>query len=219
LETIQKHDSQNSHRVKVKICGITRPDDAQSATNLGADAIGLVFYQGSRRAVTIQQALDIVRVLPPFVSRVGLFVNADPEEIEAILKEVPLDVLQFHGEESSEACRRYSKPYIKAVRMQDGVDLASIETQYAESCALLLDTYKEGTQGGTGASFDWAIVPKGLSKPIIIAGGLTPENVGRAIAEVSPYGVDVSGGVESSHGIKDAAKIAAFMQGVSNANP
>ncbi|MCI0400110.1 MAG: phosphoribosylanthranilate isomerase [Gammaproteobacteria bacterium] len=214
-------ESQNlrgSPRVKVKICGITRPEDARSAANLGADAIGLVFYQGSRRAVTVHEALNIVRVLPPFVSKVGLFVDATANEIEAILSDVPLDVLQFHGEESPEVCRRYSIPYIKAVRMRENVDLASIEEEYADACGLLLDSYKEGVKGGAGESFDWSKVPKHLSKPIILAGGLTPENVGRAIAEVGPYAVDVSGGVESSYGVKDAAKIAAFMRGVSNAN-
>jgi len=204
-------------RVRVKICGITRPADALAAACLGADAIGLVFYTGSPRAISIDRARDIVAVLPPFVSKVGLFVNARPEEINAALENVALDILQFHGDESPDQCRGYSKPYIKAVRMRKSVDLESFPDRFSDAMAFLLDAHVAGIRGGTGQTFDWSRIPAGLAKPIILAGGLTSENVAEAIRRVSPYAVDVSGGVESGKGIKDPAKIAEFIREVRNA--
>ncbi len=206
--------TQSPARVRVKICGITRCEDALAAVRLGADAIGLVFYASSPRAVTLAQAQEIVRALPPFVTVVGLFVDAPPEEIRAVLDGVRIDLLQFHGDETPGDCSGYGKPYIKAVRMQEGVDVAEITHRYADASGLLLDSYRAGVAGGTGETFDWARVPPDVDKPIILAGGLTPENVADAIVQVRPYAVDVSGGVESAKGIKDAGKIAAFMRGV-----
>ena len=204
-------------RVRVKICGITRPQDALAAAHLGADAIGLVFFPSSPRAVTIETAKAIVDVLPPFVCKVGLFVNAAPDEINRILKEVTLDLLQFHGDEKPEQCIGHSKPFIKAVRMQDNIDLNAVAGHYADASALLLDSFVEGIHGGTGQVFDWSMVPANIGKPLILAGGLTSANVATAIEKVRPYAVDVSGGVESAKGIKDAQKIAEFIREVRNA--
>ncbi|MEN9460412.1 MAG: N-(5phosphoribosyl)anthranilate isomerase [Pseudomonadota bacterium] len=205
-------------RTRVKICGITRIEDALYAANLGADAIGLVFYAPSPRAVHIAQAREIVQALPPFVSTVGLFVNAEVAEIQETLQAVPLDLLQFHGEESPEYCVQFNRPYIKAIRMQASTDLAQLAQEYATAQALLLDTYVAGVQGGTGIAFDWRQVPREFSKPLILAGGLNPENVQAAISQVRPYAVDVSGGVEASKGIKDPEKLIAFMRGAGNDN-
>ncbi len=201
-------------RTRVKICGITRPEDALTAVRLGADAIGLVFYAPSPRAVTVQQAAAIVRRLPPFVTVVGLFVNATNAELSDVLEQVPLDLLQFHGEESAEACMGHGRPWIKAIRMRPSVDLQQIAQDYAEASGLLLDTYQAGVPGGTGHSFDWSRIPRELASRIILAGGLTPQNVEQAIHLVHPYAVDVSGGVEAAKGIKDADKMAAFIAGV-----
>lgn len=205
-------------RTRVKICGITRIEDALYAANLGADAIGLVFYAPSPRAVHIAQAREIVQALPPFVSTVGLFVNAEVAEIQETLQAVPLDLLQFHGEESPAYCTQFNRPYIKAIRMQASTDLAQLAQEYATAQALLLDTYVAGVQGGTGIAFDWRQVPREFSKPLILAGGLNPENVQAAISQVRPYAVDVSGGVEASKGIKDHEKLIAFMRGAGNDN-
>ncbi|QBQ55472.1 phosphoribosylanthranilate isomerase [Nitrosococcus wardiae] len=205
-------------RTRVKFCGITRREDAIHATRLGADAIGLVFYPHSPRAVSPQQACQIVRELPPFVTVVGLFVNAAADYLHQVLARVPIDILQFHGEESPEECSRYGRPYVKAIRMAEGVDLLGLERVYGSAAALLLDTYQVGVAGGTGQVFDWSRVPEGLSKGIILAGGLTPENVAQAVMKVRPYAVDVSGGVEQTKGVKDAAKMAAFMRGVYSVN-
>ncbi|AZC30030.1 phosphoribosylanthranilate isomerase [Pseudomonas chlororaphis] len=200
--------------VRSKICGITRIEDALAAVEAGADAIGLVFYAKSPRAVNVQQARAIIAALPPFVTTVGLFVNASRCELGEILDAVPLDLLQFHGDETPADCEGYHRPYIKALRVKAGDDIAGGCAVYARASGILLDTYVEGVPGGTGEAFDWSLVPQGLSKPIILAGGLTAENVGQAIAQVRPYAVDVSGGVEQSKGIKDHAKIRAFMQAV-----
>ncbi len=210
--------TQNPARVRVKICGITRCEDAFAAVGLGADAIGLVFYAPSPRAVVVTQAQEIVRALPPFVTVVGLFVDAPPEEIRAVLGSVRIDLLQFHGNETPGDCSGYGKPYIKALRMREGVDVAEIARCHEDASGLLLDSYRAGVAGGTGETFDWARVPPDVDKPVILAGGLTPENVADAIVQVRPYAVDVSGGVESAKGIKDAGKIAAFMRGVKSAN-
>lgn len=213
-------------RTRVKICGITRREDALAAARLGVDAIGLVFYPPSPRAVTVEQARQIVDALPPFVTVVGLFVNPEPEQVTAVDAQVGLDLLQFHGDETPEFCNGFGRPYIKAVRMREDVDLQRVAEQYASARGLLLDTYRPGVAGGTGEAFDWTRVPEGLAGAIILAGGLNPQNVGQAIAAVQPYAVDVSGGVEAAKGvakgiakgIKDAAKITAFMQGVESAD-
>ena len=202
-------------RTRSKICGITRPEDALSATRAGADAIGLVFYPKSPRAVTIEQAGAICAVLPPFVTAVGLFVDADHFEVEDIINAVPLDLLQFHGEETPAQCEAFNKPYIKAIRMRDDVDLAEAARQYASARGLLVDTYNPAEAGGTGEVFDWDRVPDGLDTPIILAGGLEPGNVAEAVKRVRPYAVDVSSGVEQSKGIKDAGRIRAFINAVS----
>ncbi|WP_047336213.1 phosphoribosylanthranilate isomerase [Pseudomonas protegens] len=204
--------------VRSKICGITRIEDALAAVAAGADAIGLVFYAKSPRAVNVQQARAIIAALPPFVTTVGLFVNASRCELGEILDAVPLDLLQFHGDESAADCEGYHRPYIKALRVKAGDDIAAACLAYPRASGILLDTYVEGVPGGTGEAFDWSLVPQGLSKPIILAGGLTPDNVAAAIARVRPYAVDVSGGVEQGKGIKDPAKIRAFMQAVRRSN-
>lgn len=200
--------------VRSKICGITRVEDALAAVEAGADAIGLVFYAKSPRAVTVQQARSIINAMPPFVTTVGLFVDASRCELGEILDAVSLDLLQFHGDESPENCEGYHRPYIKALRVKPSDDIAAQVVLYKNASGVLLDTYVPGIPGGTGEAFDWALVPEGLSKPIILAGGLTAENVAQAIARVRPYAVDVSGGVEAAKGIKDAQKIRAFMQAV-----
>lgn len=205
-------------RTRVKICGITRPEDALEAVRLGADAIGLVFYPPSPRAVTPEQALEIARVLPPFVTLVGLFVNEQEQSLREILARVPIDLVQFHGDEPPEACRIYARPYIKAVRMHEDVDLHQLRQQYADARGLLLDTYRKGVPGGTGEAFDWDRIPEELADQVVLAGGLAPENIEQAIRTVRPYAVDVSGGVEREKGIKDPEKILAFMRGVERAN-
>jgi phosphoribosylanthranilate isomerase len=200
--------------VRSKICGITRIQDALSAVEAGADAIGLVFYAKSPRAVTVLQARAIIAALPPFVTTVGLFVDASRCELGEILDAVPLDLLQFHGDETPADCEGYHRPYIKALRVKPGDDIAAQVALYKKASGVLLDTYVPGIPGGTGEAFDWSLVPQGLKMPIILAGGLSAENVAQAIAQVRPYAVDVSGGVEIAKGIKDAEKIRAFMQAV-----
>ena len=202
-------------KTRVKICGITRRQDAEFAIENGADALGLVFYPASPRAVTIAQAKEIVAKLPPFINIVALFVNADAEYVQACLKELPIDILQFHGDESAAYCEQFGKTYLKAIRMRDSVDLASVAEEYSSASAILLDSYQAGVPGGTGQVFDWSLINK-IDKPIILAGGLNIDNVAMAIKQVQPYAVDVSGGVEQSKGIKDHQKISAFMQEVAN---
>jgi len=204
--------------VRSKICGITRIEDALAAVGAGADAIGLVFYPRSPRAVSVQQARAIIAALPPFVTTVGLFVDASRCELGEILDAVPLDLLQFHGDESAEACDGYHRPFIKALRVKPGDDIAALAARYPKASGILLDAYVPGIPGGTGESFDWSLIPRELSKPLILAGGLTPGNVAAAVREVRPYAVDVSGGVEASKGIKDAQKIRAFIDAVNGAS-
>ncbi|MDX1595169.1 MAG: phosphoribosylanthranilate isomerase [Gammaproteobacteria bacterium] len=201
-------------RTRVKICGITRPEDARAAAVLGADAIGLVFWSRSPRAVTVEQARAVIDVVPPFMTTVGLFVDATEAELAEVLETVPLDLLQFHGDESPDACRAAGRPYLKAVRMRPGVRLEEAAGAYADAAGLLVDAYVPGVPGGTGATFDWDALPARPGFPLVLAGGLAPDNVAEAIRRVRPWGVDVSGGVESDKGVKDAALLAAFMQGV-----
>lgn len=199
---------------RIKICGITRVQDALAVARGGADAIGLVFYERSPRYVSIELAAELARALPPFVTTVGLFVNAAPALVREVLAAVPLDVLQFHGDESPAYCAQFGKPYLKAIRVKAGVDLLQCAADFASAQGLLLDAFVEGIPGGTGASFDWALIPKNLSVPVILSGGLDAENIAAAIQQVRPYAVDVSSGVEVSKGIKDATKIAAFINEV-----
>ena len=208
-------------RTRVKICGITRADDALAAVRAGADAIGLVFYAPSPRAVTVEQAAEICAVLPPFVTTVGLFVDASEADVTAVLARVPLDLLQFHGDESPAYCRSFGTPWIKALAMRDGLDVAACAERYAGARGLLLDAWVPGVPGGTGEVFDWARIPDTLPMPVVLAGGLTPDNVAQAIDQVRPWAVDVSGGVEARdasgnalRGIKSARAMNAFIQQV-----
>lgn len=209
-------------RTRVKICGITRVEDALAAVAAGADAIGLVFYERSARNVSVAQAAAISRVLPAFVNVVGLFVDAAPDFIRSVLKAVHLDTLQFHGDETAEECAGYGLPFIKAIRVKPQTNLLQCANEFSAAKALLLDSYTEGLAGGTGHAFDWNLIPTSMTTDrshempvLILAGGLNETNVALAIEQVKPYAVDVSGGVESAKGIKDQAKIARFMQAVS----
>jgi phosphoribosylanthranilate isomerase len=201
-------------RTRVKICGITRAEDAAAAAAAGADAIGLNFYAPSPRAVDIDQAVVVRAALPPFVTVVGLFVNAAEETVMEACARARLDLLQFHGDESAAQCEAFAMPYMKAIRVKAGVDLHALAQRYAGARALVLDTHDEKLWGGSGRTFDWSMVPAGIGLPVILAGGLTAANVADAIVRLRPYGVDVSGGVERSPGVKDAAKIAEFIQEV-----
>lgn len=200
--------------VRSKICGITRVEDALAAVAAGADAIGLVFYAKSPRAVSVEQAAAILQALPPFVTSVGLFVDMPRDELQQLLQRLPLDLLQFHGDEPPADCEGHGRPYIKALRVRPGEDVSAAMAPYGGARGILLDTFVEGVPGGTGASFDWSLVPEDAGKPIILAGGLDAGNVAAAIRQVRPYAVDVSGGVEAAKGIKDAGKIRAFVQAV-----
>lgn len=199
---------------RVKICGITRVQDVQAVAYSGADAIGLVFYERSPRNINIAQAVQLANVLPPFITIVGLFVNAEPAMVREVLAHVPLGVLQFHGEETPEYCEQFNKPYLKVIRVKAGVDLLQCASDFSSAQGLLLDAHVEGVHGGTGATFDWTLIPKHMPIPIILSGGLDAENVVAAIKQVQPYAVDVSSGVEASKGIKDAEKVAAFINEV-----
>ncbi len=199
------------------MCGITRPQDGIDAAKAGADAIGLVFYDRSPRNVGLDQAAEIAHALPPFVTTVALFVNPAKEEVEAVINRVRPDLLQFHGEELPEFCRAFDMPYLKAARVRPESDLLQFAAAYADAQGLLLDAWNEAAHGGTGERFDWNLIPARLPKPVILAGGLSPANVRLAIETVQPWAVDVSSGIESSKGIKDAALIAAFMKEVNNA--
>ena len=201
-------------RTRVKICGITRVEDALAAAHNGADAIGLVFYAESPRNISLQAAQEIVAALPPFISVVGLFVNASQNKIETVLSQLRLDALQFHGDETAADCAQFNLPYLKAIRVKPDTNLLQYCLEFNSAQALLLDAHSDAAYGGTGQVFDWDLIPKNLPKPIILAGGLNAQNVGDAIKQAQPYAVDVSGGVEQSKGIKDAAKIAAFMRAV-----
>nr|VFK21977.1 MAG: phosphoribosylanthranilate isomerase [Candidatus Kentron sp. LPFa] len=203
-------------RTRIKICGITRSSDALTAARLGADAIGLVFYPPSPRSITIEKARAIAAALPPFVTLVALFVDPDHAFVEEVLSTLPIDLLQFHGEETPTDCEQYGCPYIKAVRMREGMELSTWMERFQNARALLLDTYHKGARGGTGETFDWRLVPSQRTLPIILAGGLNPNNVREAIRMVKPFAVDVSGGVESGKGIKDEDKMAKFIAAVNS---
>lgn len=201
-------------KIRTKICGITRPEDAAAAARLGADAVGLVFYPQSKRAVTPAQAAQIVAALPPFVSAVALFVNESADNIRAVLRQVPIDTIQFHGDEDDAFCRQFARPYLKAVRVRHAEDIRAASSRFPNARAILFDAYHPQAYGGTGQSFDWTLLARYAGKPWILAGGLTPENAAEAVRISGAAAVDVSGGVESAAGIKDAAKIAAFLRSV-----
>ncbi|MBI3141119.1 MAG: phosphoribosylanthranilate isomerase [Rhodocyclales bacterium] len=204
-------------RTRVKICGITRVEDARAAVELGADALGLVFYGPSPRCLTIEQAWEIARTVPPFVTLAGLFVNEPKLAVRRVMEAVPIQLLQFHGDEDEAYCRSFHAPYIKAARVRPGLDLVKYADSFSSAQGLLLDAYVEG-YGGGGKAFDWSLIPAGLSLPVILSGGLDAANVTEAVRRVRPWAVDVSSGVEAAKGIKDAAMIAAFIAGVRNAD-
>lgn len=196
---------------RVKICGITHPDDARQALAAGADALGMVFYEPSPRSVTVPQARAVAAAAGPLVTLVALLVNAEARTVRELLAQLPIQLLQFHGDESPAYCDAFERPYIKAIRMRPDLDVSAVMAQYPGASGFLLDAYRPGVPGGTGESFDWKRVPHGSAKPIILAGGLTPDNVADAVARTRPYGVDVSGGVEASPGRKDAYKLDTFI--------
>ena len=197
---------------KIKICGFTRPQDAQAAAELGADAVGLVFYAKSKRCVDVAQAAEIVAALPPKVVKVALFVNESAEQICRILGTVPIDIVQFHGDEAPEFCRQFGKPYWKAVRVQSAQDIAEAAGRYADAAALLLDAHIEGQYGGTGQVFDWRLLPATMPLPWILSGGLNPGNVAAAVRQTGAAWVDVSSGVEQAPGIKSRDLMADFIR-------
>ena len=197
---------------KVKICGFTEPDNARDASIAGVDAVGLVFYHKSPRNVDVQKAQEIIDALPPFVNRVGLFVNANPSFVDEILCEVPLDTLQFHGDESLLDCTQYQMPFIKSLRVRPDTNVVQVAEQFSSASAILLDSFNPSSFGGTGEAFDWSLACVDISLPIILAGGLNSDNVSSAIRQVRPYAVDASSGVESAPGVKDIDKIEAFIR-------
>lgn len=205
-------------RTRVKICGITRLEDALAAVSAGADALGFVFYPASPRYVDPAVAGLIIRQLPPFVTSVALFVNESAEQICAVMDQTEVDLLQFHGDESPEFCTQFNRPYFKALRMSPDIDVVAETERFASSRAILLDAYRPGVPGGTGEAFDWERIPSDIDKPLILAGGLDQSNVAKAISQVKPYAVDVSGGVEAAKGLKDCSKITSFMNEVARAN-
>ncbi|MBE9516668.1 MAG: phosphoribosylanthranilate isomerase [Proteobacteria bacterium] len=201
-------------RTRVKICGITREQDMFAAADAGADALGFVFYAPSPRSLDVAAAIGLIAKAPAFVTTVALFVDADPELVETVIERTAVDVLQFHGDEPADYCRNFGRSYIKAIRMQKETELPELIKKYQDGQALLVDSYSPTVAGGTGETFDWSHIPPGVTMPLILAGGLGPDNVGRAIEQVHPYAVDVSSGVEQKKGIKDAAKMAAFIEAV-----
>lgn len=205
-------------RTRVKICGITRLADAEAAIRAGADALGFVFYEPSPRYIEPSRAAEIIAQLPPLVSTVGLFVDESSEKVRDIVQQSRIDMLQFHGDESPEFCDSFDRPWFKALRVRADMDIPLQCRRYHKARGILLDAYRPGVPGGTGESFDWSLIPKELPKPLILAGGLTPANVRKAIRQVQPYAVDISGGVEADKGIKDSQKIEVFMQEVVRAN-
>ncbi|MDI6750455.1 MAG: phosphoribosylanthranilate isomerase [Pseudomonadota bacterium] len=200
-------------RTRVKICGITRSEDLAAAVAAGADAVGFVFYPPSPRHLPVETAARLSRRVPPFVTRVGLFVNAEPASVRETLAQVQLDLLQFHGDEDARYCEQFGRPYLKAARVKPGIDLLEFARAFPTAQGLLLDAWSTA-YGGTGQTFDWSLIPENLPLPVILSGGLHAGNVGDALVRIRPWAVDVSSGVEQAKGIKDAAKIAAFMAAV-----
>ncbi|WP_373094839.1 phosphoribosylanthranilate isomerase [Zhongshania sp.] len=205
-------------RTRVKICGITRAEDAVAAIRAGADALGFVFYEASPRYVRPEQAAGLMAGLPVFVSKVGLFVNANAADVRRVMAACPLDLLQFHGDETPEYCESFAKPYMKAIRMRDDIDVEQVILTYGSASAILLDSYKPGVPGGTGESFDWGRFPKSSEQRLVLAGGLRPENADAAIVSCKPYAVDVSGGVEAAPGVKCSHAMTRFIEAVSLAD-
>ncbi|HAJ91898.1 MAG TPA: phosphoribosylanthranilate isomerase [Gammaproteobacteria bacterium] len=205
-------------RTRVKICGITRTEDAGVVVKYGADALGLVFYPDSPRYVVLEQARAIADSVAPLVTIVGLFVDPSPDAVKAVLDSVPLGLLQFHGAETNADCKQFGMPFIKSIAVRDGVDVLSRMRGYPDASGFILDAWQPQTHGGGGEKFDWEQVPDKPPGPVILAGGLTSENVALAISTTRPYAVDVSSGVESAKGIKSAEKIAAFMKGVEHSD-
>ena len=205
-----------SPRTRVKICGITRPADGAAAAQAGADAIGLVFYPPSPRYLALERAREIRDALPPFVQTVALFVNADAAQVAQVISAVGPGLLQFHGDETPEFCAQFGVPFVKACRIRAGIDVAQYLQPYSRAAAWLVDSFVP-EYGGVGESFDWSLVPRSLARPLILSGGLDAKNVARAVRTVRPWAVDVSSGVESAKGIKDAGKMAAFVAEVRNA--
>jgi phosphoribosylanthranilate isomerase len=204
-------------RTRVKICGLTRVGDVEAAAQAGADAIGLVFYRPSPRFLHLDRARELRDAVPPFVASIALFVNPPAEQVRAVLARVRPSMLQFHGEETPEFCAQFGTPYVKACRVKPGVDLLEYLRPFSDAAGWLFDSHVE-EYGGVGEKFDWSLVPAGRSRPLILSGGLTVGNVGEAVRRVRPWAVDVSSGVESAKGIKDAARIAAFITEVRNAD-
>ena len=214
MRLVFQSNSLSVTQTRIKICGITRPEDARVAAQCGADAIGLVFYDRSPRAVTIEQAVACVMAVPPLVSAVALFVDESAEVIHRILTAVPIDLIQFHGNESAEFCTQFSRPYIKALRVRPNVNPLTQSLAYSTSRGILLDAFKKGVPGGTGESFDWDLARVTFPRPLVLAGGLNSDNVATAIERVRPAAVDVSGGVELEPGIKSAESIKKFIEAV-----
>ena len=205
-------------RTRVKICGITRLEDALAAIEAGADALGFVFYPPSSRYVEPAVAEVIINQLPPFVTTVALFVDESPEQVRAVIDQTGIDLLQFHGDESPDYCDQFNHPYFKALRMSPDIDVVAETERFVTARAVLLDAYRPGVPGGTGEAFDWDRIPADIDKPLILAGGLDQNNVAKAISQVKPYAVDVSGGVEAAKGLKDSSKLKSFMNEVARAN-
>jgi phosphoribosylanthranilate isomerase len=203
-------------RTRIKICGITRVEDGLGAARLGADAIGLVFADKSPRRLDLARAAEIAAAMPPFVATVALFVNPDPAAVHEVLRVVRPSLLQFHGEEPARFCREFGVPWLKAIRVRPETDLLQCAAEFADASGLLLDAYAPDAHGGTGHRFDWSLIPSALPLPVLLAGGLDPGNVAEAVRRVRPWAVDVSSGVEAAKGIKDAAKVAAFINEVEN---
>ena len=204
-------------KTRVKICGITREEDLRAVAEAGADAFGLVFYPPSPRCLSLERARELASAAPPFLTSVALFVNASAADVEQVVDSVRPHQLQFHGEETPDFCRSFGVPYVKACRAKKGVDLLEYWRPFSDACGWLADAWVE-EYGGVGAGFDWSLVPEVRERPLVLSGGLDPENVGQAIRRVKPWGVDVSSGVESAKGIKDATRIAAFIAEVRNAD-
>ncbi|MCW5662431.1 MAG: phosphoribosylanthranilate isomerase [Piscinibacter sp.] len=206
-----------STRTRIKICGLTREADVDAAVEAGADAVGFVFYAKSPRAVTPGRAAELARRLPPFVTPVGLFVNAGADEIAAVAGAIPTLLLQFHGDESPEACRAAARPFLRAARMAPGFDLLDFTARFHDAHAVLLDAFVEG-YGGGGKVFDWSVIPANVPRPVVLSGGLHAGNVIEGILRVRPWAVDVSSGVEAAKGIKDAALMRRFCEAVREAD-